>query len=447
MRLTAVFTALALAAGPVAVHRPPGLDWGPCEQPDANLTCATLTLPVDWADPHGATFGTVVTKRATPHQDARVGTLVFGPGGPGDSGVDRVRINNRFSAEQRDRFDIVSFDPRTVKRTAAPTCAPEPDRPPLILRDQADFDAAVTTNRSYWQRCRASNEVFAHADSVSIARDLDALRRALGERRLTFQGSSYGTVLGQMYAERFPDRVRAIVLESVFDPYLPLTEFVRSEAAASQDVFEEFVAWCAGHTGCALHGSDVRAVWRSVLHDYPGVSTFEVAALPMGLTPNWALLATTIRNAANGTPPPVPKLDVASGIFCADFPADVRDFRAYQRLLAITAKVSPDVPYGAGMLAIRTCLGWPQPLANPPHRLDVHTRTPLLLLNAVHDPRTPYGWARHVATELGASGRLVTYEGAGHGSYQATACTTAMVDRYLIDLTIPPPGASCPAAE
>ncbi|GAA2904338.1 peptidase [Actinoplanes cyaneus] len=462
MQLAALITALALTVTPAGLaHRPPGLDWGDCADdvprypPDRRVVvCATLTLPVDWADPHGPTFGMAVAKRFATDQDHKVGALVFGPGGPSDSGVERVRKGDRFSDEQMARFDIVSFDPRTVRRTAAPTCAPRPDAPSFVLRDQADFDDAVATNRAYWAQCAATSKVFGNADSVTLAKDLDALRQALGERRLTFHGSSYGTLLGQMYAEQFPGRVRAIVLESVFDHDLPLTAFVRSEAAGAQDAFDEFVAWCDRVTTaeCVLHGTDVRATWRSILENadqggYAPLTSFEVAALPMALTPRWPALAGTIKDLADGIPPKVPPLDVAAGVFCADFPADVRDFRSYRQLVDIAGKAAPDVRYGAGLLAVRTCLGWSQPVANPPHRLRVHTSTPLLVFNAVHDPRTPYAWARHVAAELGSSGRLVTYLGSGHGKYQASDCTEAVIDRYLIDLTVPPPGASCPAAD
>ncbi|GIF09662.1 peptidase [Actinoplanes siamensis] len=454
--VVALFSALGLAVTPAGPHKSPGLDWGECDGKPDGVVCATLTLPVDWARPHGPTFEMSVAKRFAGKTERRVGTLVFLPGGPGDSGMDRPIEGDRFSQEQLDRFDIVSFDPRTVARTAAPTCAPQPDRPPVVLRDQADFDAAVAANRDYWRQCRATSPVFDHADSATIARDIDALRQALGEPRLALHGSSYGTLLGQMYAEQFPGRVRAMVLESVFDHDLPLTEFVRTEAAALQDSFDEFVAWCGRvtETECVLHGTDIRATWRSILQradggTYRPLTSFEIASTPLGLlqTPRWPQFAGLIRQLDRNEPPPPPVLDVASGIFCGDFPAAVRDFRSYRRILKVAADAAPDVRYGAGMLAVSTCLGWPRPVANPPHRLAVRTDVPVLLINARHDPRTAYQWARHVAAELGRHGRLVTYEGWGHGSYLRTPCTIATVDRYLIDLAVPPPGASCPAAE
>lgn len=459
MRLVALFAALTLAVTPATPHNSPGLDWGDCPDdvprypPGPEVVCADLTLPVDWADPHGPTFEMSVAKRFARVSERRVGTLVFGPGGPGDSGVERIRKNDRFSDEQMDRFDLVSFDPRTVQRTAAPTCAPQAERPPVILRDQADFDDTVTANRAYWARCDATSPVFGNADTVTIARDLDALRGALGESRLTFHGSSYGTLLGEMYAERYPGRVRAIVLESVFDHDLSLTDFVRTEAVALQDSFDEFVAWC-GRVAEDECGPDVRGTWRSVLEradrgDYSPRSTFEIASAPLGYlqTPRWHEFAALIKQLDGGYVPPALTLPISAGVFCADFPAAVHDYRSYRKVLDVARRAAPDVRYGAGMLAISTCLGWPQPIANPPHRLEVRTQVPLLLINAAHDPRTPYQWAQHVAAELGRSGRLVTYQGWGHGSYQSNDCTVAVVDRYLIDRVVPPPGSTCPATE
>ncbi|MEU4690161.1 alpha/beta hydrolase [Actinoplanes sp. NPDC023714] len=451
-RITALLGALTFALVPGVAHaKPPApaLDWGPCagmeSQPE--VRCAGLTVPVDWSRPDGPTFELAVARREARKQ--RTGTLVFGPGGPGDSGVNRIRLGDRFSDEQLDRFDIVSFDPRTIGGSAAPSCTPSPGGPPILLRDQADFDERIARNRAYWQQCRETSAVFDHADTISTVRDLEALRRALGERRLTFHGSSYGTLLGQQYAERYPDRVRAVVLESLFDHSLDVTGFVRTQARALQESFDEFVAWCE-RTGC---DPDIRSTWRGIVEradagEYAPNTVFEIASLPVVYlaTPDWPGFLAAIRALAAGESQPLKIPQPAPGAFCADFPVTVRDHREYTRLLRVAAEAGPDIRYGAGPLAIATCLGWPQPVANPPHRLRVHTRTPLLLINARHDPRSGYEWARNVAAQLGRSGRLVTYEGWGHGSYRRNACTVAVVDRYLIDLTVPARGASCPAA-
>lgn len=465
--LTTAVAALTLVAGVSAPARAdptpatPTLSWGECQEeppasaPEGTVECAQLRLPVDWSRPHGPTFELSVARRPARESQQRVGTLVFGPGGPADSGVDKIRKGVRFSDELLDRFDVVSFDPRTVARSAAPDCSPDPTlpKPPIPLGSQADFDAMVAYNQAFWERCRPTSPVFDHADTLSTVRDLEALRRALGERQISFHGSSYGTLLGQQYAEQYPHRVRAVVLEGVFDHSLGLRPFVRTQAAALQDSFDEFVSWCDRSTECVLHGRDVRAVWAEVLAradrgEYAPRTAFDVTAVALGLLagPRWSELAVAVSDMEGGTPPPEVNLSLSAAAFCADWPVPVRDYTEYAGLVRGAAAAGPDIRYGSGLLAVQTCLGWPSPVRNPPHVPQVRTRTPLLLLNALHDPRTGYNWATNVAQHLGRHGRLVTYEGWGHGIYQRTDCTKAAVDRYLVDLTLPAPGARCPAA-
>ncbi|WP_425578931.1 alpha/beta fold hydrolase [Streptomyces echinatus] len=227
-------------------------------------------MPVDWAHPDGPSLDLAVARRKATDPGARVGSMVFGPGGPGDSGVETVvRRISRFSPEIRRRFDIVSFDPRGVGGSNAVTCSGDvlAERPSPELKSQADFDATMAYNSRLRADCRArTGPVFDHLDTAQTVRDVDALRAALGERKLTFHGSSYGTLLGAQYAETFPHRVRAMVLESVMDHGVPTTrDFLRSEAATAEDSFQEFVQWCEGASECALHGRDVRAVWQGLL--------------------------------------------------------------------------------------------------------------------------------------------------------------------------------------
>ncbi|GID30569.1 alpha/beta hydrolase [Paractinoplanes brasiliensis] len=455
--VAALVTGLALAVAPpghaAPVPEPPRITWTVCGN-DPAVRCGSLRLPVDWSQPDGATFELAVARRTARkpashtagHQGDAAPALVFGPGGPGDSGVERILAGNRFSPEILDRFDTVSFDPRGVARSGGPKCDLSLGKPGL-LTSQAEFETVSADNQATWAACRSTSPVWDHADTASAVRDLDALRAALGLRQLTFHGSSYGTLLGQQYAERYPGRVRAIVLEGVFDHSLDVRQFVRTQALAAQDAFGEFVTWCGQHTECALHGEDVRAVWNDVLDKAGPQRAFEIAMLPIArlASPDRAALAQDIASLRDGATPEIALPPIASSVFCADWPAAVREFGEYEQLVRIARRAAPDVRYGAGLLAIRTCLGWPQPVANPPHRLEARASTPLLLLNSRHDVRTGHVWATLVAAQLGRHGRLVTYEGSGHGVYKNTPCTTAAVDRYLIDLVVPPRGASCPA--
>jgi pimeloyl-ACP methyl ester carboxylesterase len=424
------------AAAPAPADR---LPWHPCKDAE----CATLTLPVDWSHPHGPTFGLAVARHRATDPAHRVGTLVFGPGGPGDSGVDRV-VNRlgRFSPELQQRFDIVSFDPRGVGGSGAAVCPPglPAEAPSPVLTSQADFDRTVAYNRKLWSEC--TSPVLEHADTASTVRDLDALRAALGERTLSFQGTSYGTLLGEQYAERYPDRVRSIVLESVVDHRPTSTsQFLVEQSWAQQDSFDAFAA--------ATPGQDVRAEYRDALAlaaaGKLNISAFQLDALTLKFLkdPNYPALAQILATPA-AIPPP-PPLVVVPAVFCNDWSLPVRDYQEYAAILRRAERVAPDLHYGAQVMSLTMCLGWPRPVANPQQRLDVHTRTPLLLINSRHDPATGINWAASVERQLGRDGVMVVYEGAGHGAYTLSDCIRQATDRYLISLKVPPRGTACPA--
>lgn len=472
----AVGAAMTVIAGPTAapvVHASPSatgaLRWAPCEDPEKpGAECTTLSVPADWAHPDGPRLDLAVARRQATDPGARVGSMVFGPGGPGDSGVEMVvgRIS-RFSSEVRRRFDIVSFDPRGVGGSNPVACSGDllAERPSPELRSQADFDATMAYNRRLRADCRArTGPVFDHLDTAQTVRDLDALRAALGERKLTFHGSSYGTLLGAQYAETYPRRVRAMVLESVMDHSVPTARgFLRAEAAAAEDSFQEFVKWCDGAADCALHGRDVRAAWRSLLAR-AGRGELEDPAKPgTALSSSdlvnkiafrkfygadYAGLATAIAGMRASRPLPASPtstapLPLATPVFCSDWRLPVRDFREYASLVSKMNMTAPDLPYLLPMHMVAACLG--APTANPQHRLRVHGAPPILVSNALHDPATGYPWAVSVARQLGRSGVLLTYEGHGHGSVTSGPCMEDAVDSYLTDLAVLPRGTSCPA--
>ncbi|XVU20694.1 alpha/beta hydrolase [Actinoplanes sp. CA-054009] len=427
---------LMVAAGPIPAAPASEVDWSPCgTEPQAE--CATLTVPVDWSRPRAGSFGLALGRLPATDQAHKLGTLVFGPGGPGDSGVYRVTEDaDRFSDEIRARFDIVSFDPRGVGGSAPMKCdqalidaAPDP-----VLTSQADFDRTLRYNRELWADCAwRTGPVWDHADTLSTVRDVEALRRALGDRRLTFHGSSYGTLLGQQYAQAYPGRVRAMVLESVTDHSSRSTAaFLSAQAWAFHDAFADFTRSCDACAG----------QWERLYADpgRVGMTRFDLVAITHKLIKDaeYGRLATLLAALDGGAPGQhVGSLGVVIPAFCADWSLPVRSYADYRRILS-TAE-----PFPAQTFALTMCLGWPH-VTNPQRKLEAPTDRPILLLNSRHDPATGVNWARSVEKQLGRHGVLVTYEGTGHGSYSRSDCMKALADDYLINLVVPPRGVSCP---
>ncbi|WP_063780883.1 alpha/beta hydrolase [Nonomuraea sp. SBT364] len=449
--------------------------WVPCAE-DPAAECGTLTVPVDWREPRGETFELAVARRRASDPAARIGSLVINPGGPGGSGVDAVVQGwLGFTPEITSRFDVVGFDPRGVARSHPIMCSVElllqaPD--PLSIKDQAGFDALLAHNRRYRDDCRArTGPLFDHADTGSVVRDLDALRAALGDDKLTYYGISYGTLIGQLYAERFPRRVRALALDSNMDHSLGTRGFLDSETWTAQDSFDEFAAWCGRTATCALHGRDVRALWADLLAragrgelSLPGrpevkLSRFDLIYEAFGAFygPAFKQLAEFLAALDSGaatarailTPPSATAgqaVNDPTRVLCLDYLLPVRDHREYERHLRRSERIAPDMlasPLGFSVTA--SCLGTEAPIPNPQHRLRVDGAPPLLLGNALHDPATGYPWAKSTARQIGREARLITYEGWGHGVYGRGDCPTRAIDGYLVSLDPPDRGARCPA--
>jgi pimeloyl-ACP methyl ester carboxylesterase len=475
--VAATVSVLFLAAGSVVAPDPASgsdavaIRWSPCEQ-DATAECGTVSVPVDWADPGGPRIGLALVRLQATGPEKRIGALVDVPGGPGDSGVDRVLSNRgRFIASLNRRFDIVGYDARGIGRSHPVLCSADllAREPAPVLTSQADFDARIAYNRELRADCRArTGPVFDHVDTLSGVRDLEAIRAALGEETLTFRGRSYGTLLGAQYAERYPRRIRAMVLDSVTDHSQNTRANLDTQAANVQDSFDEFVAWCRATPDCALYGRDVRALWADLLSragrgelpdpDHPGVpltAFFLVDGAEQEFRePDWVELAEVLA-ALEASPPAAARAAGVSrvvpypplAILCADYDLPVRDYSEYAAHLRRSRAIAPDMRYGTfAVYAPTACLGWPKPVNNPQHRLKVHgSTTPLLLVNARHDPATGYAWAVSVARQLASEAVLLTYAGWGHVVYGRSVCVDRAVDRYLMERTPPPRGASCPA--
>ncbi|ALG07234.1 alpha/beta fold hydrolase [Kibdelosporangium phytohabitans] len=435
------------------------VDWKPCPD-DAALDCGSLKLPIDYRRPGGATFDLALARRKAADPARRLGALLVDPGGPGGSGVDFVtspRHADYFSEDVKARFDIVGFDPRGVARSQPVMCSaqlltnPPTNRPAT----QAEFDALIEYNRALRVDCRRrSGPIADFAGNDSTIQDMDAIRRALGEKKINYYGISYGTLMGQQYAERYGDKVRAMVLDSNMDHSLGPWPIALTEARSAQSSFDEWVKWCGRSTSCALHGKDVRAFWHTLLAkadrgELPdGLTARDVIASAFGAFygPAWQELSDYLVQLDGGvnSRPSSPAVkdeqvnDVFQAAFCADYAMPIHSFAEYKALEKVEDKLAPDMRGGVlGHSAIAGCFGLEESVTNPQRRLNIKNAPRIYMLNALYDPATPYEWAVNAHRQSKDTTELLTYEGWGHGVYGRSECTTAPIDQYLVSTKVP----------
>ncbi|MBU3063755.1 alpha/beta hydrolase [Nocardia sp. NEAU-G5] len=467
-------SALLLTAGATAAcsSSPPSpLTWRPCPE-DAAFECANLPVPVDWSHPRGATIDMAVIRKHT-EAATRIGTLISLPGGPGTSGVDQILQGSlHFSPGLAEHFDLVSFDARGAGRSHSIRCDAglASTWPNLVPDNGARLDDVRSYVRQLADSCRHyTGPLLDHMDAASVAQDVEALRKALGENTVTLYGRSYGTMYGQAYAEMYPQRMRALLLDSADDHSLDGPGFLDGEARAARDTFAEFTSWCARESSCVLHGADIPALYnvlfaraeRGDLHasdaSHRPLSPLTLSqALTQHLSrPDWPGLATDLR-ALSQEPTgsaPSPAVPHPSGVpmsmapleVCADWRFDIPGQADWARLWREqndnAGTLRAHFAWAAGSL----CSAWPTPPPNPPHAPHVHDAPRILLMESLYDPATPYEWATHIAADTPGT-TLLTYDGWGHGIYDRTPCTVSAGDNYLINLTLPQPHTHCAAA-
>ncbi len=434
------------------------LTWTPCGQ---GHECATASVPLDYADPTGPTL-TLNLKRIKATQTPRAGTLFANPGGPG-VGTDAGDWFDRTGLEQ---YDLVTWDPRGTG-TNPVVCADAAATDQYLATDfspddPAEENALSNAEKFFADSCLAhtSREHLEHVSTAENARDLDILRAAVGDEKLTFYGASYGTLLGALYADLFPGRVARIVLDSPVD--VTGAEAVK-QSAAMEASLRSFAAWCASEGQCGW-GSDADGVtralqtWLTSLDAAPlavndRVLTQSLAALGVtaflypGRT-GWPGLRDAITAAIHGNPTLLltaadtldgrrpdgtysSQLAAGSAILCADRPhPTTKEALATWKTAQAQA---PVLGYLAGPDLL--CTAWPTPQRpwTTPHAT---TAPAILVVGATGDPATPYAWAQTTAATL-ATARLLTYDGQGHVSYGRSDCVDQAVRDYLHDGTIP----------
>jgi pimeloyl-ACP methyl ester carboxylesterase len=433
-----------------------------------------LTVPLDYAHADGPTTTVALIRRLAGDPSQRIGSLVIDPGGPGESGLALIgRDLGLLPARVRARFDVIELDPRGVGKSGAIDCtsggggssAPGPDPAP---QSPAAIDAVVRANTEYGAACaRAAGALLPHVGSVDVARDLDQLRRALGEPKLTYLGLSYGTLLGATYADLFPGHVRAMALDGAIDPARSMYQLQVDQARTFEDALQSFFAACVPGCGWRPNGDPTAALLalfdRLRASPLPagggraaGPAELYLAVLSRLYSPSRrgslasALAAaqrgdgSAIRNLADSyqgkTPGSTINADASNAINCLDHPVP-RDAGALAREAAEAAKVAPvfgPILVWGGVV----CAVFPAPPTRDAHPVRAPGAPPIVVVGTTRDPATPYPWAQSLASEL-EHGVLLTRQGQTHVALFSSSCVRAALDRYLVDLEPPAPGTVC----
>jgi pimeloyl-ACP methyl ester carboxylesterase len=497
---TVTVTTLVAGASPATAGGGPStprLTWRACATGPAEAQCATAAVPLDYDRPGGPTIDIALARIPATDPARRLGTVFINPGGPGGSGVQMAL--GGFGESLRDnldgRFDVVGFDPRGVGASAPLRCfenAEERDR--YLAEFEVVFPYRFEQERPYFEtyrelprRCFARDPVIArHMSTADVARDLDLLRRAVGDPRLTYLGFSYGSYLGNTYANLFPRRIRALAIDGVLDPRLWSSGWqIKSDRVATQEEFEEFLRLCdeAGRACAFAAPGGSRARWERLARSLrarpvtlPDGSVYrydlliadaasamyapEVWGGPEGFAVLLDLVADAVlgdQGAAAGVASVRSRLldrlrpvrqepydnsfEAYYGNQCADteYPRSFAAFHVIGRYAEAGSRFGPFWWWwNAG------CADWPVAPDRYVGPWTARTSAPVLVVGNYFDGVTDYAGARATARLLRNS-RLLSYAGWGHTAYGRSACVTAHVDRYLLTGAPPPRGTVCPA--
>ncbi|MFJ3975808.1 alpha/beta fold hydrolase [Streptomyces sp. NPDC090021] len=473
----------AAAGAGVVGSSVPVLAWGPCTGPQDGFECATVRVPLDHRRPAGPTIALAVTRRPAADPARRTGVLLLHPGGPGNSGVDFARNSHAaLPAALRDSFDVVGYDMRGVARGARVECWDDEEYAAAVdaargVPGPGALQRAVRQGAGFAAACRQrSGGLVPFVGTGFNARDIDLLRRALGEETLSFYGRSFGSYVGTVYAAQFPRRVRAMVLDGAYDPHLyadvpyayDAAQFAALDAAAGR-----FLDWCAQEAAvCGFGDGRPRQAFEDLERALDADPVITAGGRPAtGYTLAYrlmfainagkeiwpylgeALRAAQDRRASFLLSPPSPAsfgfLTVNTAVECADrrYPPGRALLGALVGAHAASAPLLGP-PVGLGPPAYDhnhapACVPWP---ADRPGRFEGSYRAagsaPILVLGTTGDPDTPYQDAVALAGTL-ENGRLLTFAAEGHTAYNRSACISALVNGYLATGALPARGTVC----
>lgn len=466
----------------------PALTWRPCEDPaQQGFECATAMVPLDYDRPSEESIELAVIRRRATKPSERIGSLFLNPGGPGGAGTDALPswYDRFFPAELRERFDIVSWDPRGVGRSTSVRCfADTAEATAFWARQPAGFPVGEK-ERQAWFAGRAelaegctqrASKLLPHVSTPESARDLDRLRQAVGDEQLNYWGLSYGTFLGAVYANLFPDKVGGLILDGNVDPRNYADGAMDSEPRqttslrmgsdlGSADTLEQFLGLCgkAATADCAFSAGSPEATDAKMtelmqrLRRHPvGEWTYArtVSELRQHLYfvhPGWTDAAEMLQalwqgRAPSAAAPPVPGkypgTEQEAAVVCSESP-NPRELSRYAELDEFSAARAGDLGR-RWVWDYEWCAQWPATAAHrytgPWDRPTAHT---ILVVNPVYDTATSYQAAEAMTREL-ADARLLTLDGYGHTALlNPSTCVNRYAVSYLTTGALPPAGASC----
>ncbi|MEW1546076.1 alpha/beta hydrolase [Streptomyces tsukubensis] len=472
--LVALAPAPAVAApggarpSPAAAPQSVPVSWQRCgADTPADFECATVRVPLDYRNPAGKRIDVAVSRIRAADPEKRRGVLLINPGGPGGEGLEMpVQFRRALPRSVLDSYDLVGFDPRGIGRSTPVACGltEEETRWPRPY-GRKTFAADTARSRGTADKCRAGYGTdLKHFTTRNTARDMDAVRAALGERKISYLGYSYGTYLGSVYTQLFPRRADRFVLDSAVDPGLAWRENFRNWGAAAGPAFERWTRWTAARDGRYGLGATPEAVSRTfwdlvrgaerkpirIGDDLFGGDAIrdEMRGLFFGVE-DAAETVVMLKDAAAGKPvPPLPEEpppsdNEASGqfaILCGDA-AWPRSPGTYARDSVRDGKRYP--LYGDFASNITPCAFWDRPV-EPPTKVD--NRVPALILQNEWDSQTPLNTARGLHRALKGSRMVTVDEGEGHGVYLfGGACANTVATEYLTSGRLPAGDVTCRA--
>ena len=478
------------------------IDWKDCSDGTSPFQCGMVTVPLDYEHPDGRTITIAVRKLAASDGNAEHGSLFLNPGGPGGSGVAMMQVMAPMLTEEtRGAYDIIGFDPRGVGQSTPITCwtndeikqhlaNPSDDAGPTdplkgVMYKNVAAQEKIDRGTANAARCAQHSQVpelLDHVGTRNVARDLDILRATNGNTKLNYLGVSYGTRIGAIYADLFPDHVGRVVLDSAVDPSKREIDSITETVAFKEGVLRRYVEHCQAQDGCPLTGSTDEAVAQLAafvdgLDKNPltapdsdaTVNTQDATVIIQRLAvaqPDWEALTAMLTPAMTNRDGTLMVKAKQGSNKSSTMPVEAAAYIANSEIMfaAVICNDDPDTggtasdwdaqaaaekktyPFFGGTSSAMDayCQGWGHRGKTPPQETHAKGSDPILVVGITGDVQTLYSWAQSLAGQLD-NGHLLTVEGYGHGAFGTNSCASTAITGFLVNGTMPAEGTTCAA--